>query len=169
MQRTSTWKIRCFTDFISIYMALVSIVLKIPKYSSPSTTSKASFGKHLMRVLANLVWIFVSQIIKTCNKVSPSDPRNCICQQASWSIHFPRGSYRLKDASMGSVTCSWSLNFQRKYSDRFIICPLPSWYISCPNCSRISFSTSACPPTLYASISSPPNLKLYFLYQLATI
>jgi hypothetical protein len=40
-------------------------------------------------------------------------------------------------------TCSWPLNFHRKYSALFITCPFPSAYISTPNCSFISFSTSA--------------------------
>lgn len=54
-----------------------------PKYSSPSTTSRASFGKHFNNVLAKRVWALVSQIIRTCKRDSPRAPLCLICQHAA--------------------------------------------------------------------------------------
>ncbi len=77
----------------------------VPRYSSPSTQSIDSRGKHFNNRRASFVCVLVSQIMSTWSKVSPKDPRYCICQHASWSYHFPRGSWRLKHASIGNITC----------------------------------------------------------------
>ena len=44
-----------------------------PKYSSPSTLSKADLGKFLRRRRAILVWIGLSQMMRTWSKDSPEE------------------------------------------------------------------------------------------------
>lgn len=125
----------------------------------------------LISCLAHLVWTFVSQMMSTWSRLSPNAPRYCICQHASWSTHFPSGSCDESEASMGIDTSAFSINFQRRYSARLMIWPLPLLYMNTPNWSRIKSSTACCPPTLQASIKSPPmerrkTLRRFFLAKL---
>lgn len=113
----------------------------------------------LISCLTHFVWTFVSQMMSTWSRLSPSAPRYCICQHASWSTHFPSGSCDDSDASIGIDTSAFSMNFHRRYSARLMIWPLPLLYMNTPNWSRIKSSTACCPPTLQASIKSPPTEK----------
>ena len=82
-----------------------------PRYSSPSTLSKADLGKFFKRRRAILVWIGLSQMMRTWSRDSPekgkpqnqgamqhkgrhlpSDPLYCIFQHASWSSQVCIGS-----------------------------------------------------------------------------
>lgn len=105
---------------------------------------------------SHLVWTLVSQMMRTCSRLSPSAPRYCICQHALWSTHLPSGSCEDNEASIGMETSAFSMYFHRRYSARLIIWPLPPLYMNTPNWSRINSSTAYCPPTLKASIKSPP-------------
>lgn len=104
----------------------------------------------------HFVWTLVSQMMRTWSRLSPNAPRYCICQQALWSTHFPSGSCDDNEASIGMETSAFSMYFHRRYSARLIIWPFPLLYMNTPNWSRINSSTAYCPPTLKASIKSPP-------------
>lgn len=98
-------------------------------------------------------------MMRTCSRLSPSAPRYCICQHALWSTHLPSGSCEDNEASIGMETSAFSMYFHRRYSARLIIWPLPPLYMNTPNWSRINSSTAYWPPTLKASIKSPPVVR----------
>lgn len=129
-----------------------------PKIKAESQEKKNKQKSRIKKTEINshLVCTFVSQIMRTWSRLSPSAPRYCICQHALWSTHFPSGSCDESEASIGIDTSAFSMYFQRRYSARLMICPLPPLYMNTPNCSRINSSTAYCPPMLNASIKSPP-------------
>lgn len=72
---------------------------------------------------AHLVWSFVSQMMRTCNRLSPRAPRYCICQHARWSVHLWLNIWLKRD--IVSLRILFWLTFQADHGTKAT--PLSEW------------------------------------------